>query len=129
MVHYAGGIEDHVTDIVQVKHITAGGATVATTVSGGPNAGTYFVHGNHLGSLNVLTNAERGKRSKRLTYQPLGETRTNDGTVDFAPASVHRAKSKDPETGLYFYNARYYNPVPGRFVLPDHGRYLNCLVG
>jgi hypothetical protein len=57
LIRYAGGIEDHVTDNVQVKHITAGGATVATTVSGGPNAGTYFVHGDHLGSLNVLTNA------------------------------------------------------------------------
>jgi YD repeat-containing protein len=57
LIRYAGGIEDHVTESVQVKHITTDGATVATTVTGGSNAGTYFVHGDHLGSLNVLTNA------------------------------------------------------------------------
>jgi YD repeat-containing protein len=40
-IRYAGGLEDHVTDGVQVKHILAGGRRVATRVTGGINAGTY----------------------------------------------------------------------------------------
>ena len=37
-VRYVGGLEDQVTDTVQVKHISAGGMRVATRVSGGINA-------------------------------------------------------------------------------------------
>jgi YD repeat-containing protein len=51
-IRYAGAFEDHVTDGVQVKHLFVGGLRVATRVTGGINAGIYFVHGDHLGSLN-----------------------------------------------------------------------------
>ena len=44
--------------------------------------GIYFVHGDHLGSLNVLTNSS-GTEVQRLTYKPYGETFTNTGSVDF----------------------------------------------
>ena len=52
-----GGYEDHVTDAVQVKHIMAGGIRAATRVVGGPNAGTYFVHGDHLVGLSAMTDS------------------------------------------------------------------------
>jgi RHS repeat-associated protein len=86
-------------------------------VSGGINAGTYYVHGDHLGSLNVLTNSQ-GAEVQRLTYRPFGETQSTQGSADFLQ---HRftGQELDPETGLYFYNARYYNPVLGRFISPD----------
>jgi RHS repeat-associated protein len=117
VIRYVGGYEDHVTDGVPVKHILAGGLHIATRVSAGPNAGTYYAHGDHLGSLNVLTNAS-GQEVQRLTYLPFGETLSNTGTVDFLQ---HRytGQEQDPETGLYFYHARYYNPVLGRFLSPD----------
>ncbi len=116
-IRYAGGLEDHVTDQVQVKHIMAGSLRVATRVVGGPNAGTYFTHGDHLGSLNVLTNSQ-GVEVQGLTYLPFGETHTNQGSVDFHQRR-YTGQEQDPETGLYFYNARYYNPVLGRFLSPD----------
>ncbi len=116
-VRYAPGFEDHATDAAQVKHITAAGLRIATRVVGGPNAGTYFTHGDHLGGLNVLTNAQ-GVEVQRLTYLPFGETHTNTGSVDFDQRRF-TGQEQDPETGLYFYQARYYNPALGRFISPD----------
>jgi RHS repeat-associated protein len=55
---------------------------------------------------------------QRLTYQPFGETHSNTGTVDFLQRRF-TGQEQDPETGLYFYNARYYNPILGRFLSPD----------
>jgi RHS repeat-associated protein len=116
-IRYAGGFEDHITDGVQIKYIAAGGLQVATRVAGGINAGTYFIHPDHLGGLNVLTNSS-GQEVQRLTYLPFGETFNNTGSVDF---EQHRftGQELDPETGLYYYIARYYNPVLGRFISPD----------
>ena len=81
---------------------------------GGTSAGTYYPHGDHLGSLNVLTNST-GTEVQRLTDRPFGETHGNQGTKDFAK---HRftGQEEDPETGLYDYHARYYNPVLQRDV-------------
>ncbi len=114
---YVGSFEDHVTDGVQVKHIRIGQRRIATRVVGGLNAGTFYTHGDHLSSLNVLTNST-GTEVQRLTYRPFGETDTNLGSVDF---DQHRytGQEQDPETGLYYYRARYYNPVLSRFISPD----------
>ncbi len=116
-IRYVGDYEDHVTDGVQVRHIFLGPLRVATRVTGGINAGTYYTHGDHLGSLNVLTNSS-GTEVQRLTYLPFGETHTNAGSVDFYQYRF-TDQEQDPETGLYFYQARYYNPVLGRFISPD----------
>ncbi len=97
-IRYAGAYEDHVTDGVQVKHLFVGNLRVATRVTGGINAGIYFVHGDHLGSLNVLTNSS-GTEVQRLTYKPYGETHANTGSVDF---HQHRFtdQEQDPETAF-----------------------------
>lgn len=59
-----------------------------------------------------------GSRSTASPTSPYGETYTNQGSVDFHQRR-YTSQEQDPETGLYFYNARYYNPALGRFVSPD----------
>jgi RHS repeat-associated protein len=98
--------------------VFAMGRGVATRVNGPvPYAGCYLPLGDHLDSLHVLANCS-GTEVQRLTYLPFGETHTNAGTVDFDQYRF-TGQERDPETGLYYYKARYYNPRLGRFISPD----------
>ncbi|MDP3703655.1 MAG: RHS repeat-associated core domain-containing protein, partial [Candidatus Omnitrophota bacterium] len=94
------------------KQLFAGGLRIG---SKGP-AGLEFVHGDHLGSTNVLTDAT-GTQQARLTYSPFGELASATG----ADGVVHRFTGQrfDQSTGLYFYQARYYDPSIGRFLSAD----------
>ncbi len=47
------------------------------------------------------------------TYKPFGETRTSTGS--FGTDKKFTGQRLDG-TGLYFYNARYYDATLGRFV-------------
>ncbi len=50
-------------------------------------------------------------------YYPYGETFTNTGTADVA--YKYTGKERDGSTGLYFYEARYYDGALGRFISAD----------
>ncbi len=101
-----------------VKFIFSGGQRIAmeqVPVGGGPGSLSYF-HADHLGSTSVLTDAN-GVSEENNTYYPYGDTHTHTGTSDVA--YKYTGKEKDTTTGLYFYEARYYDPVLGRFISPD----------
>ena len=83
--------------------------------SGRTPSPSYF-HPDHLGSTSVLTNAQ-GVAEEHNSYQPYGQLHTHTGTSDVA--YKYMGQERDPSTGLYFYNARYYDPVLGRFLSPD----------
>jgi len=87
----------------RVKYFGVGDLTVATRITAPVNTGLYFTHGDHQGSLQVLTNAA-GDVVQRLSYQPFGET-SRSGSVDFV-SRRYTGQIADPETGLYFYNTR-----------------------
>lgn len=74
----------------------------------------YF-HSDHLGSTSVITTAS-GTQEQAVTYYPFGGTRTNTGSVNVP--YKYTGKELD-ETGLYFYEARYYDPALGRFISAD----------
>ena len=77
---------------------------------------TSYFHADHLGSTSVLTNGQ-GIQEQDVSYVPYGDTFSNSGTADVA--YKYTGKEQDSSTGLYFYEARYYDPVLGRFISAD----------
>ena len=51
-----------------------------------------------------------------MRYKAYGETRYNEGTT---PTSYHYTGQREAEAGLYFYNARFYDPSIMMFTSPD----------
>ncbi|MDH5381342.1 MAG: DUF4329 domain-containing protein [Cyclobacteriaceae bacterium] len=88
----------------------------------------YYYHPDHLGSTSYITDAT-GEVYQHLEYFAFGETfveehsntnRTpylyNGKELDALPSVVKRRRE---ETGLYYYGARYYDPVTSIFVSVD----------
>jgi RHS repeat-associated protein len=91
---------------------------IAGDTTKGPAIGTYFYHGNHISSNSVITDAN-GNEVTRLVYLPFGElSRPNSSGTDTV-TSKFTGQEFDEETGLYYYGARYYDPMIGRFLSPD----------
>ena len=101
-----------ITDGVPTKHIFAGGMRIATKDA----SSVYYYHADHLGSLRVATDVA-GARVQTVNYYPFGEIRDNSGIVDLPYKFT--GQEYDPETGLYYYGARFYDPALGRFITPD----------
>jgi RHS repeat-associated protein len=74
-----------------------------------------YVHTDHLGSTSVTTNSS-GAEVSTVKYFPFGGTRISTGAV--GTDKLFTGQRLD-ETGLYFYNARYYDATIGRFISPD----------
>ena len=123
------------------------GYSLMGDTSGGLPMGTYYYHGNHLGSASLVTNSS-GREVMRISYTPYGAIEQeysgrigcSTGTVDTsyedctgrwnklydvtegANAGVtHKftGQEYDPENSLYYYNARYYDPSIGIFTTAD----------
>ncbi len=78
-----------------------------------------------LGSPLALTN-EAGSVLERYIYTEFGTpTATNVPTGAAGPASFYQnpilftGREWEPEAGVYYYRARYYNPTTGRFLSRD----------
>mgnify|MGYP000586062714 CR=1 FL=1 len=84
----------------------------------------HFLHRDHLASVRVVTSDTGGKTEDNL-YASYGETVKRTGIagdpVTSAPLTQKNyiGERFDFETGLMFLNARYMNPVTGRFISPD----------
>ena len=98
----------------QTKYIYAGSQRVAMKDSSG-NA--YFIHADHLGSTHLMTNATTGAVVRTNKYYPFGGTFETSGTAD--DTHKYTGQVLDDNTGLYYYNARYYDPVLSQFITPD----------
>ncbi len=79
----------------------------------------WYYHGDHLGSSSVLTDRQ-GNVVKHYEYYAFGKDRFNDASLcSFDISNRYTGQVLDEETGLYYYNARYYDPEIGRFVQAD----------
>ncbi|ANK91388.1 MULTISPECIES: RHS repeat-associated core domain-containing protein [Rhizobium] len=82
--------------------------------SGSTEQDKFFLHRDHLASVRQVTN-ESGYRVEQTGYAAYGEA-TN---TSFQTKKSYIGERFDPETGLMYLNARYYDPAFGRFISPD----------
>jgi RHS repeat-associated protein len=95
------------------KHYYANGQRVATRVDGA----LYYIHQDLLGSTVAVSDAAGGEVG-RVQYDPYGEVLTSTLPVTLTDR-LFTGQRLDSSTGLYYYNARYYDPHLGRFIQPD----------
>lgn len=120
VIKLAGSIKTYyVTSLIedyggyQYKYIFAGSTRIAMK---GSDGSVLYLHGNHLGSLHLATDAA-GIAKEQIQYQPFGATFNDVGDVSIA--HKYTAQEFDLETNLYYYGARYYDQELGRFISPD----------
>lgn len=90
---------------------------IQTTLTSG-NVVSFLV-GDHLGSTSVTVNSN-GQVIADLRYTAWGETRCCYGGAAATPTQRRfTGQLEDVGTGLYFYNARFYDPALARFVQAD----------
>lgn len=80
------------------------------------SAGVTWLAGDHLGSTSLSMNSG-GARVSEERYYPYGATRVLTGTM--ATDFLFTGQKNDGGTGLYYYGARYYDTVTGRFISAD----------
>jgi RHS repeat-associated protein len=77
-----------------------------------PIPATHY-HGDHLGGTTLLT-AQDGSVAAEIAYDPWGAE-----IVGASEPYAFTGKEYEPDTGLYDYAARVYDPVLARFLSPD----------
>lgn len=71
---------------------------------------TFFYHSDHLGSTSYITD-DRGNITQHDAYLPYGELLMDEHTSSEDMPYKFNGKQFDDETGLYYYGARYLNPM------------------
>ena len=70
----------------------------------------YFYHPDHLGSSSYITDV-LGEVVQHIEYFAFGETFLEEHSNTDRTPYLFNGKELDEETGLYYYGARYYDPV------------------
>ena len=100
-------------------HFTYDGIGPASVLFNGEE---YFYSRNAQGDVTGLVDST-GAKVVAYTYGPWGEARGVSGilasTLGAANPLRYRSYVYDTETGLYYLNSRYYNPIWGRFINAD----------
>lgn len=127
-------------------HVFAGDQQVCTfeaasILNGGSGPSTthvgYYYHQDLLNSSSALS-GNTGAQLEVNVWHPFGRTQTASPQAGFKVSRQFTGQVLDTETGLYYYNARYYDPEIGRFIQPDtviadlsnpqsYNRYSYCL--
>ncbi|WP_311155657.1 TIGR02594 family protein, partial [Prevotella histicola] len=95
---------------------------------------TFFYHSDHLGSTSYITD-DKANITQYDAYLPYGELLVDEHSSSEEMPHKFNGKQFDEETGLYYYGARYMNPVTSLFLgidtkvelKPNYGGSLYCL--
>lgn len=103
--------------VAQVTHGYATGNTSGSKYTAGiPVTGTYYFHQNFVNSTSITTTSA-GTLSSQVFYKPFGEPYKVNGPDNFR--YLFGSKEMDA-SGLYYFSARYYDPVTARFISADN---------
>jgi RHS repeat-associated protein len=102
--------------------------------SSDPEKLVFFYHPDHLGSTSYVTDFD-GNVTQHVEYIPYGEIFMEERNSSFSTPYLFNAKELDEETGLYYYGARYLNPMDAMWLsvdpmtekYPGVSGYLYCL--
>ena len=129
---YVGGLLEKVTrgSVTEYRHLIHGGKGVAAIYTR-PTSGaatTYYVHVDHLGSPELITDSA-GAQVVKLSFGAYGERRGSNwsGTPSGSDWTAIGNTTRDGFTGhehldavsLIHMNGRVYDPVVGRFLSAD----------
>jgi len=117
---YVGALEKNVTANITTTYYFAGSTRVAMRVQTSTQNDVYYLHGDHLGSASLTTDAS-GAPTSQLRYLPYGAPRPGYPTGN-VPTDYRFTGQRSEEASLgslYDYGARFYSPVLGRFISAD----------
>lgn len=80
------------------------------------NNNKYYYHTDSLGSVTALTDSNNNI-VQSYQYDSFGNIVNTTGSL--TQPYTYTGRELDPETGLYYYRARYYDPKIGRFLQED----------
>jgi RHS repeat-associated protein len=108
--------------MVASNHVFVGNTRIASVVKhrDEANPAMYYYASDHLGSSSVLT-TNTGSYHERIEYLPYGETWVEEkaSTSGYSTPYKFTGKELDPETGLYYFGARYYDARVSRWISAD----------
>jgi RHS repeat-associated protein len=78
----------------------------------------YYYIQDHLGSSSIMTD-RNGVVVEHYEYSAYGLSKCGGSGSAFQVSNRFTGQVLDEETGLYYYNSRYYDPGLGRFIQPD----------
>jgi RHS repeat-associated protein len=108
-----------------IEEVNAGGAVVARYTQGqnsdeplaiSRSAVTSYYEADGLGSVTSLTSGA-GALAQTYTFDSFGKLTNSAGSL--TNPFQYTAREFDTETGLYYYRARYYDSLTGRFLSED----------
>ncbi|MBK8255404.1 MAG: hypothetical protein IPK82_22435 [Polyangiaceae bacterium] len=117
-------VKDAANAITERFYVRSPERVIAIVTRGGNQPGTTYVHTDHLGSVDALTDAD-GKVTARRSYDAFGQRRNPEWGAP-VPASFPDSTSlgfagheDDGEIGLVNMKGRMFDPKLGRFVSTD----------
>ncbi|MDD5491994.1 MAG: polymorphic toxin type 44 domain-containing protein [bacterium] len=122
----AGTITRYIYDGEDIIQELDGNNQIVSTYTHGPgidepilvekNGEKYYYVSDGLGSITALVD-QNGNVTKTFRYDSFGNILSTTGSL--TQPYTYTGREYDPETGLFYFRARYYDPKIGRFLQED----------